>query len=49
MVTIMVSDVSKLKLFKNISSSDISECIKLNILFSKKIMTDRDVEICDFV
>ncbi|PIM95895.1 class I tRNA ligase family protein [Candidatus Hodgkinia cicadicola] len=48
-VTIIVSDVSKLKLFKNISSNDISESIKLNILYSKKIMESGDVEICGLV
>lgn len=48
-VTIIVSDVSKLKLFKNISSNDISEGIKLNIIYSKKIMESGDVEICGLV
>ncbi|WP_146657018.1 hypothetical protein [Candidatus Hodgkinia cicadicola] len=36
-------------MFKNISSNDISGYIKLNIIYSKKIMEGKDVGICNSV
>lgn len=49
MITIIVSDVNKLKLFKNISSNDMSDFIKLNIIYSKGLTESGDVMVCDFV
>ncbi len=49
MITVIVSDVNKLKLFKNISSNDVSEFIKLNIIYSKGLTESSDIMVCDFV
>ncbi len=49
MITVIVSDVNKLKLFKNISSNDVSEFIKLNIIYSKGLIESSDVMVCNFV
>ncbi|PIM95752.1 Isoleucine--tRNA ligase [Candidatus Hodgkinia cicadicola] len=47
--TIIVGDINKLKLFKNISSHDISERIKLNIIFSKKRDKNVDIDVCEMI
>ncbi len=50
MLMVIVSDINRLKLFKNITFQRCSEFIKLSIIYSKKEVTESsDIMVCDFV